>query len=66
MLLFCAMDNEKLIEFVREYKYLYDLSDKRYSDNQKKDQAWNEIGIKLQRDGKYPQILFYIVYYLVC
>lgn len=47
------MDNEKLIEFVRDYKYLYDLSDKRYSDNQKKDQAWNEIGIKLNSDGEY-------------
>lgn len=55
------MDNEKLIEFVRDYKYLYDLSDKRYSDNQKKDQAWNEIGIKLNSNGEY--IIYFIVMY---
>lgn len=47
------MDNEQLIEIVREYKYLYDLSNKKYSDNQKKDQAWNEIGVKLKINGKH-------------
>jgi hypothetical protein len=34
-----AMGNEKLIELVREFTFLYNLNDKRYSDNQKKDTA---------------------------
>ncbi|XP_023952642.2 transcription factor Adf-1 [Bicyclus anynana] len=51
VLLFFTMDNEKLIEIVRDYKYLYDLTDKKYSDNMKKDQAWKEIGIKLKKNG---------------
>ncbi|XP_014370974.2 uncharacterized protein LOC106720735 [Papilio machaon] len=46
------MDNEKLIQIVKKYKYLYDLNNKNYSDNQKKEQAWNEIGIKLQRNAR--------------
>ncbi|XP_023228049.1 transcription factor Adf-1-like [Centruroides sculpturatus] len=46
--LFKMMNQEKLIELVREYTFLYDLSDRRYSDNQRKDDAWKEIAKKLQ------------------
>jgi hypothetical protein len=45
------MDNEKLIELVRECSFLYDLQDKRYSDAQKKDTAWREIAQKLHTSG---------------
>jgi hypothetical protein len=46
------MENEKLIELVREFTFLYNLNDKRYSDNQKKDAAWKVIGEKLNISGK--------------
>ncbi|XP_013180494.1 PREDICTED: transcription factor Adf-1-like [Papilio xuthus] len=46
------MDNEKLIQIVRKYKHLYDLNNKYYSNNQKKEQAWNEIGKKLQSSAR--------------
>ncbi|CAK1589956.1 unnamed protein product [Parnassius mnemosyne] len=45
------MDNEQLIEIVKKYEYLYDLTDKRYSDNHRKDQTWNEKGMILKRNG---------------
>nr|CAH7768083.1 unnamed protein product [Callosobruchus chinensis] len=38
------MDDEKLIECVREYKELYDMSHKKYSDNLHKDKLWSKIG----------------------
>ena len=47
------MNSEKLIECVREYTFLYDLNDRKYSDNQLKDDTWKEIGKKLQVHGKY-------------
>ncbi|VVC95765.1 unnamed protein product [Leptidea sinapis] len=46
------MNNEKLIEVVRQYKLLYDLNDKKYCDNQKKDETWIEVGRKLNMDGR--------------
>ncbi|XP_023721038.1 uncharacterized protein LOC111871887 [Cryptotermes secundus] len=46
------MDNEKLIELVRECSFLYDLQDKRYSDTQKKDTASREIAQKLHTSDK--------------
>jgi hypothetical protein len=46
------MDSEKLIELVREYSFLYDLQDKRYSDAPKKDAAWREIAQELHTSGK--------------
>lgn len=55
------MDNQKLIELVRDYNLLYDLSDTKYSENQKKDQAWNEIEIQLKRNSKY---IFYFTCFL--
>ncbi|XP_030752600.1 transcription factor Adf-1-like [Sitophilus oryzae] len=42
------MNNLKLIELVRGYTYIYDMTDYRYSDNQLRDDAWKEIGEILQ------------------
>lgn len=47
------MNREKLIEEVRKYPYLYDLSDAKYSNNIKKDEAWKQISITLKQSGKY-------------
>ncbi|KAF7383862.1 hypothetical protein HZH68_014619 [Vespula germanica] len=38
--------DELLIESVREYPFLYDVSDPRYHDNRKKDNAWQRISEK--------------------
>ncbi|XP_063384884.1 uncharacterized protein LOC134670994 [Cydia fagiglandana] len=43
------MQKEKLIEEVRKYPLLYDLSDSKYSDVHKKEKAWNEIAIVLSQ-----------------
>ncbi|KAL4715620.1 hypothetical protein ACJJTC_006199 [Scirpophaga incertulas] len=43
------MKREKVIEGVRKYPYLYDLSDAKYSDNIKKDEAWKQISITLKQ-----------------
>lgn len=46
------MNAERLIEAVRNYKYLYDISDSKYSDAKKKEMAWQEIGAKIEQPGK--------------
>ncbi|CAK1597486.1 unnamed protein product [Parnassius mnemosyne] len=43
------MQREKLIEEVRKYPYLYDLSDAKYSNSIKKDEAWKQISITLKQ-----------------
>ena len=45
------MNKEKLIEEVRKYNLLYDLSDSKYSDNVKKEEAWAEISNTLAVTG---------------
>lgn len=45
------MNAEKLIECVRAYSGLYDLSDKKYSDSTWKDQTWKSIGEELNQPG---------------
>lgn len=45
------MNKEKLIEEVRKYTLLYDLSDSKYSDNVKKEEAWTEISNTLAVTG---------------
>ena len=40
------MDSEKLIEYVKEYTFLYDQEDKRYSDSEKEK---NLPGEKLEK-----------------
>lgn len=52
------MEKEKLIEEVRQYPCLYDLSDSKYSDNSKKDEAWRQISANLNQSGKY--FIFYL------
>ncbi|XP_011635627.1 uncharacterized protein LOC105426203 [Pogonomyrmex barbatus] len=47
------MDDEMLIECVRQHVELYDLSDKRYIDGAYKQRVWNEISQKLG----YPAIM---------
>ncbi|XP_077292492.1 uncharacterized protein LOC143915651 [Arctopsyche grandis] len=42
-----AKMNLALIEQIRSYPYLYDVTDKRYSDMQMKEVAWMKIGKKL-------------------
>ncbi|KAL5233448.1 hypothetical protein ACI65C_000858 [Semiaphis heraclei] len=46
------MNPEKLIECVRAYSGLYDLSDKKYSDSAWKDQTWKSIGEELNQPVK--------------
>ncbi|CAG5055510.1 unnamed protein product [Parnassius apollo] len=43
------MQREKLIEEVRKYPYLYDLSDAKYSNSIKKDEAWKQISVTLKQ-----------------
>lgn len=52
------MNNEKLIELVSEYKFLYDMNDCKYSDSQRKNEAWQEIAEKLHVTGKHIIYLF--------
>ena len=45
------MDEEKLITLVQSHECLYDMGDKDYSNNFKKDKFWTEIGNELQQSG---------------
>jgi hypothetical protein len=36
--------DEKLIDFVRKYQELYDISNKKYSDSVWKEKLWGQIG----------------------
>lgn len=45
------MNNEKLIEAVREHEVLYDLSHSKYIDSTYKDTIWKAIGKDLQQEG---------------
>lgn len=57
------MNQEKLIEHVKQYRSIYDLDDKYYADNDKKRQVWREIGKKLNIPGK---LNFIVCFYLIC
>lgn len=46
------MHNEKLIELVRNYGFLYNQDQKSYSDNDKREIAWKEIGRILNESAK--------------
>lgn len=46
------MDDEVLIEKVRQYEELYDLRNRKYSDNNHKDAIWRDIGKHLNKTGK--------------
>lgn len=45
------MDDEMLIEAVRQYQELYDITHKTYSDNIRKDNIWRKIGSELKTTG---------------
>jgi len=57
------MDNEMLIEEVRHYQELYDMTHKKYSDNIHKDNIWRKIGSELKTTGRYKLNLTNITYY---
>ena len=44
---------EKLINGVRSFPVIYDLSKKSYKDKIAKDNAWRSIAAALERDGKF-------------
>lgn len=44
---------ERIIEIVRNYPILYDLSHEDYKNVKKKDRTWSEIGKQLNASGKY-------------
>ncbi|XP_071051346.1 uncharacterized protein [Onthophagus taurus] len=47
---------EKLIELVKIYPILYNLSHEDYKNNSKKDKVWDQIGLKLNKDDTdHPQ-----------
>lgn len=66
------MNPEKLIECVRAYSGLYDLSDRMYSDSVWKEQTWKSIGEELNQPGILKKIIYkysynaYIIYYTYC
>jgi len=45
--------DEKLIDSVRSFPVIYDLSKKSYKDKIGKDNAWKTITTALERDGKF-------------
>lgn len=49
--------DEGLIELVREYEELYDMSNKKYSDNLHKDNIWKLIGEKINKPGECARCL---------
>jgi hypothetical protein len=48
---FNVMDDEKLIEVIRNYPVIYKLSDKNYKDNCIKDNVWKEISQSIGKNG---------------
>ena len=44
---------EKLIELVKIYPILYNLSHEHYKNVRKKDKAWEQIGVQLKESGKW-------------
>ncbi|KAL4148637.1 hypothetical protein QTP88_002817 [Uroleucon formosanum] len=52
---FNSVDDEKLIECVRNYPDLYKLSDKNYKDNSVKENAWKEISHFVEKNDSYKK-----------
>lgn len=46
------MEDEVLIELVRENTVLYDLSHAKYMDTKYKNNLWNKIGTQMNVEGK--------------
>lgn len=50
----CSMDQtEKLVEIIKKYSIIYDLTHPDYKNIRKKDKVWEEIGLELGKNGKY-------------
>ena len=49
---------EKLIELVKIYPILYDLSHEDYKNVRKKDKAWEQIGVELKESGKWFRCIY--------
>jgi hypothetical protein len=47
------MNDELLIELVRNRQVLYDLKDPKYLNSDLKGRIWQEIGEKMKIDGEY-------------
>lgn len=45
------MNDDKLIELVRSYEELYNMTAKKYRDNVHKDMLWQKIGDELNKTG---------------
>jgi hypothetical protein len=45
--------DEKLIDCLRSFPVIYDLSNKLYKDKIAKDNAWKSIATALERDAKF-------------
>lgn len=50
------MDDETLIEYVRQHVELYDTFDKRYIDGAHKQRVWKEIAQYLGHSGKLDRL----------
>lgn len=46
------MDEEKLIDLVRQHDLLYDPDNRDYTNKRKKEQVWDDIGRQLKRSGE--------------
>lgn len=55
------MEDEKLIESVRKYEFLYNLKHPKYMDTVRKEQAWKEISDELKQSGKNVFILLFCI-----
>lgn len=55
------MDASRLIAIVQEYEEIYNLKHPNYSNQQRRDNIWEEIGNRLNQTGKF--IIFYLITY---
>lgn len=58
------MDDEKLIEHVRKYPELYDMTHQKYLDTKFKTSIWTLIGNELNETGEY--IFYFILFIITC
>ena len=58
------MNDEKLIELVRKYPVLYDLSHAKYMDTDYKNTIWNKIAEEMETTGK-KYIIYLYKYYIM-
>lgn len=62
------MDDEKadeLIILVAEYVELYDLQNKNYSNQQRKENIWREIALKLKETRKYLLFVIFNLFFQI-